>query len=270
MSLNVQVTVADNKMLGEKLASPRLVGVQTLTFDSFCDYLAQGSTVTAADVSAVMKQLEKNIPLILSLNSRIVVSPDGLTFRPTVKGSISQSQLKAKLTARKQSLLAAGDTAGAAKIDIERELAASDLSTADLTAGIAIDLPSKWEENFKQTATFKRMTRGSVIADADSAGDDTGAGGDMSAEVTQHTLSISSANTAQGTVNESVNKAYAKGAQVTITATPSSGYTFSRWSDGNTANPRTLTIDKDYTLTAEFTATAGGGTSDGDGDDLFG
>ena len=157
-------------MLGEKIASPRLVNVQTLSFDNFCDYLSQGSTVTAADVSAVMKQLEKNLPLILGLNSKVIVSPDGLTFRPAVKGSITQSQLKAKLTARKEALLAAGDTAGAAKIDTERELTPSDLAMSDLTARIVIDIPVKWDDRFKQQATFKRITRGTVVVESDMAG----------------------------------------------------------------------------------------------------
>ena len=38
----------------------------------------------------------------------------------------------------------------------------------------------------------------------------------------------------------------------TITATPYDGYTFMRWSDGNTDNPRTIQVTSDTTLTAEF------------------
>ena len=41
-------------------------------------------------------------------------------------------------------------------------------------------------------------------------------------------------------------------AEVQISATPAYGYHFSSWSDGNTANPRTYTITKDITLTANF------------------
>ncbi len=37
-----------------------------------------------------------------------------------------------------------------------------------------------------------------------------------------------------------------------IAATPNDGYTFSQWSDGNTDNPRTLTVTEDMELTAEF------------------
>ena len=47
---------------------------------------------------------------------------------------------------------------------------------------------------------------------------------------------------------------YKKGTTIEISATPKDGYEFVRWSDGNTANPRTLTVTKDISLTAEFTS----------------
>lgn len=181
MALNVQMVLSENKLIGEKIVTPRIVNQQTLDYDTFCDYLAQGSTVTAADVSAVMKQLEKNIPLILGLNAKIVASPDGLTFRPTVKGSITQSQLKAKLAQRKADYLAAGNTAAADKINIDRDLAASDLSVSDLTAYIVIDMPKKWDIRFQQSVEFKRIVKG-IILDESAAGSDpddpNGAGSD--------------------------------------------------------------------------------------------
>ena len=45
---------------------------------------------------------------------------------------------------------------------------------------------------------------------------------------------------------------YQAGETATLTATPKDGYEFVRWSDDNTTNPRTLTVTKDLTLTAEF------------------
>ena len=45
---------------------------------------------------------------------------------------------------------------------------------------------------------------------------------------------------------------YNYGAQATITATPNNGYRFVKWSDGNTDNPRTITVTEDISLTAEF------------------
>ena len=66
---------------------------------------------------------------------------------------------------------------------------------------------------------------------------------------------------------------YESGQTATITATPSSGYKFVKWSDGNTSATRTVTVTADATYTATFertgytlTVTAGeGGTVTGGG-----
>ena len=41
---------------------------------------------------------------------------------------------------------------------------------------------------------------------------------------------------------------FASGTQVSLTATPSSGYSFSGWSNGSTANPLTVTLNSNTTL----------------------
>lgn len=45
---------------------------------------------------------------------------------------------------------------------------------------------------------------------------------------------------------------YEHGTTVTLTATPNDGYKFKQWSDGNTANPRTVTVTSNVTYMAEF------------------
>ncbi len=45
---------------------------------------------------------------------------------------------------------------------------------------------------------------------------------------------------------------YKSGTTATLTATPASGYLFSQWSDGNTDNPRTITMTQDMNLSAVF------------------
>ena len=47
---------------------------------------------------------------------------------------------------------------------------------------------------------------------------------------------------------------YEDGEIVRISATPKVGYLFARWSDGNTENPRKITVESELSLTAEFTA----------------
>jgi hypothetical protein len=63
---------------------------------------------------------------------------------------------------------------------------------------------------------------------------------------------------------------FASGTQVSLTATPSSGYSFSGWSNGSTTNPLTITLNSNTTITANFqvivnsytlTVTAGEGGS---------
>lgn len=67
---------------------------------------------------------------------------------------------------------------------------------------------------------------------------------------TTYTVTVSSANTSMGTV--SGGGQYEEGATATITATPKSGYKFTRWSDGSTANPYSFTVTQNISLTAHF------------------
>ena len=172
MALNVQFYKLHNHLTDEDIIIPRLVNQQSLDFNALCEYLADGSTVTAADVAAVMKQIENRLPLVLGLNAKVVCSPEGLTFRPKVSGSITQSQLKAKLQAK----LEADPTAD---IDVDRALATSDLSVSDLTAEIAIELPKVWNERFQSKATFKRVNKATGEV-ADSADESSGSDGGSS------------------------------------------------------------------------------------------
>ena len=65
---------------------------------------------------------------------------------------------------------------------------------------------------------------------------------------------------------------YVEGTSITLTATAADGYIFTGWSNGETANPYTIEVTKDITLTANFdlksytiTATAENGTVEGAG-----
>lgn len=177
MALTTKMQIQHNQMLNENIVVPRLVNTQTLEFNDWCEQLADGSTVTAADVAAVMKQMEKKLPPILSLNTKVICSAEGLVFRPKVSGSISQTQLKARLTAKKA---AETDPEKAAAIDENRALTTSDLSISDCTVSIVVDLPKSWITTFQQKAKLKRVTTSlteaaeSTESSGDSSGDDSG------------------------------------------------------------------------------------------------
>ena len=63
---------------------------------------------------------------------------------------------------------------------------------------------------------------------------------------------------------------YLSGASVTLTAIPNANYRFVRWSDGNTDNPRTITMPgANTTYTAEFDGSVAGVTSAAANEDVF-
>ena len=164
MAIKAKVIVRSNSITKEKVASANIVDLQPMSFTEFCDYMAQDSTVGAADVMAVMTQLEKKLPLLLALGTKVQVSAEGMIVRPTVSGSLTQSQLKAKLEARK----AAGED-----VDVNREITAADLTVKDLTAGVAIDFSKKFNAAFAQNGTFKRVGE-AVATDAPASPDASG------------------------------------------------------------------------------------------------
>ena len=154
-------------MLNEDIVTARIVNMQTMEFDDWCEHLADGSTVTAADVAAVMKQVCKRLPTILGFNTKVVCSHDGLSFRPKVSGSITQSELKKKLEAKKA---AETDPEKAAAIDVDRALTTSDLSISDCTVSIVVDLPKEWSTSFQQKAKLKRVSKATNTDDTDTGG----------------------------------------------------------------------------------------------------
>lgn len=73
----------------------------------------------------------------------------------------------------------------------------------------------------------------------------------------EYTLTLQSNNPAYGVV--AGGGTYAAGTQVTIMATPTEGYYFNNWSDGNWENPRTITLRENMTLIATFSDQPGHG-----------
>ena len=120
----------------------------------------------------------------------------------------------------------------------------------------------------KQTVTIDldkrtnfKVAFGITSSDGDSDGNSQQSGG-----TTKRTLTLSASPSNGGTV--AGGGQYNNGASASISATANSGYTFSRWSDGNTNASRSVVMDSNKTLSAIFTANAGGGgTTDPDDED---
>ena len=68
----------------------------------------------------------------------------------------------------------------------------------------------------------------------------------------EYTLEVLSAG--HGAVAKGPNQPkYVEGTPVTITATPDAGYSFEKWSDGSTVNPRRITVISNAVYSANFT-----------------
>ena len=73
----------------------------------------------------------------------------------------------------------------------------------------------------------------------------------------EFTITVQSNNEAWGNVIGGGK--YKKGTIVQLLATPATGYQFGKWDDGNTNNPRTITIERNAVYTAMFVAEGSGG-----------
>ena len=71
-------------------------------------------------------------------------------------------------------------------------------------------------------------------------------------EPVKYRLDMSNPDPTMGTVNRNGVEEFNEGSTVSIIATPTQNYTFQRWSDGNTLNPRNLIMDRDYVLQPVF------------------
>ena len=67
---------------------------------------------------------------------------------------------------------------------------------------------------------------------------------------TYYTISVTANPSNGGTVTG--GDSYVAGSTATLTATANEGYTFTQWQDGNTDNPRTITVTGDASYTAYF------------------
>lgn len=104
---------------------------------------------------------------------------------------------------------------------------------------IEVKVPCNSLSLYQNTLYWKDMT---LQGFGGNCGEDTPA--------TIFTVTVSSNNTSMGSV--SGGGTYEEGATATVTATPKSGYKFTKWSDGSKKNPYSFTVTKDITLTAYF------------------
>ncbi|NVN92409.1 MAG: PIG-L family deacetylase [Desulfuromonadales bacterium] len=123
-------------------------------------------------------------------------------------------------------------------------------ASATVTVSINSSANTLTAGSYSDTVTFTNVTNGNGNATRG-----------VSLVITpQYTLTTTSSPSAGGyvTVNPS-QSTYSSGQQVTLTAAPNTGYTFSGWSGGatGTTNPLIVTITGNAAVTANFTALPG-------------
>ncbi len=70
--------------------------------------------------------------------------------------------------------------------------------------------------------------------------------------VTSQTFTVTVAVTPEGSGTVTGGGTYAKGSNVELNAIANNNYKFSKWNDGKTENPRTVTVNSDLSFTAHF------------------
>ena len=135
------------------------------------------------------------------------------------------------------------------------------------TVNEALNAVTIADGEYTKTVEFVFNARPLVDAPEDpgfSGGDSQSGSGSTSSNVT---ISLSAVGNGKvsidgGTAGISKSKSVAPGTSVAILATPDSGATFTRWSDGNTEASRNVTVNAAMSLTATF---SGGNAGGGDG-----
>ena len=116
-----------------------------------------------------------------------------------------------------------------------------------------IDLPNE------TYATKVLVRHGTVRNNVYGGGNDAKVVGDTrvviggSSTLTSYTLTVNSSNSSYGTVTG--GGSYTLDEDAVIRATANTGYRFKQWNDGNTQNPRTISVKENATYTAEFEVT---------------
>ena len=72
------------------------------------------------------------------------------------------------------------------------------------------------------------------------------------AEKNTYNVNAYSSDKEHGSVISSAENPVECGVSVTIKAVPNDGYVFHSWSDGNTDNPRTIVVYRDYNISAQW------------------
>lgn len=240
----------------------RPVRYSTMNSNDIVNYCAANSIVPKAYLSASMVALAQCIENFL-LNGHSVEFPNLGIFSLSSRG-ISETDVNKAGIAQLNKLNVRFLPCTQLKTEVEN---------VDLEFDGVYDIAGENEEGTKYyRKVVRHLSATGGEDDSNGSGDNGGSGSGSQNQgggntSRQYTLTVTSANTAQGTVTG--GGTYSEGSRVNVTATPKSGFQFDKWSDGNTSASRTINVSQNLTLTASFKAVSSGGNTEpgGDGDD---
>ena len=242
----------------------RPVRYSTMNSNDIVNYCAANSIVPKAYLSASMVALAQCIENFL-LNGHSVEFPNLGIFSLSSRG-ISETDVNKAGIAQLNKLNVRFLPCTQLKTEVEN---------VDLEFDGVYDIAGENEEGtkyYRKVVRHLSATGGEGGGNDPSDNDGSGSGSQNQGggnTSRQYTLTVTSANTAQGTVIG--GGTYSEGSRVNISATPKSGYQFDKWSDGVTTASRTINVSKDESFVAQFKAVeqSGGNTEPGgeDGDD---
>ena len=214
------------------------------------DYCAENAMVPRTYVAATMQAVAQCVRNFL-LNGHHIVVPNLGTFSLTSTGVATTNLDEAGLEQLKKlnvRFLPCKD------LKQEVENVEVELEGIYVIAGETIIEPADGNQPAKVQKHYMRVNRTTVTADDE---------GNTSDRI--HSVTLASADPTMGTVSGSGT--YAEGTTVTIRAIANSGYRLKQWSDGVTQATRELTVDRPYSLTAQFEPINNGGPGSG-GDEI--
>ena len=213
-------------------------------YNDYTDY-NPASMTTSGTLLTTNNQVvfTKEVP---STDGYLSVSPSSLTGFNTAAGTASTSQnivvIGANLQANLTVTAPSGFEVSSAQNGTYNGTLTLTPSSGSIRANVYVRI--KANANAGNLSGNLTLASGTTTATVSLSGTVTGSG-------TQYTITANANPTAGGTVSGAGT--YYENGTCTLTATANTGYTFTQWQDGNTDNPRTITVTGNATYTANFT-----------------
>ena len=192
------------------------------------------------------------------------INEDANSYTLTISNN---GEVFCSITFNAQGQLANIDFSTTKSYELKSDVAAYQFTVTGLSAATAYGYSFKALNKSKAvlkeyTGTFTTKNEdgsGGSVQGGSAQGEQGGQGSEQGGEqtVTKYTVVLAVNNTSYGSVMGAGE--YAEGAKATLIAIPATGYRFVQWNDGNTENPRIITLSANVSYVANFEQASSGG-----------